>query len=283
MNIPAGNGRLYIDNGPVQMLVVAENNGRHMMKEEEKAGMQVNNLLTRLVKELPTARRPWPELAGKKSFPGVLGKMVTAARETESPDMTPMCAVAGAFADMTADYIANRGATRVMVNNGGDIAIRLKGAEQASLGVSNRVGSPPVWQIRLRADTGVGGVATSGLGGRSFTLGVADAVTVFAATASVADACATHIANTTGIDSPHIHRRPAREIDPDTDIPELLVTTEVEPLTKMEIARALARAEERTRYLMGKGTILGAMIFVQGQHRFVLPETLVPIRIQQQD
>ena len=279
MNIPMGGGKLYIDNGPVQMLVQAERAGVPMSAEMEKAAAQVNNLLTQLVKLLPQAKRPWPELEGVR-FSGVLGKMLPAARATESPDMTPMCAVAGAFADLTADYLANRGATRVLINNGGDIALRLRGGAQAVLGVADKVGGNPVWKVRIHEGQGVGGTATSGLAGRSFTLGVADAVTVFAGTGAVADACATHIANTTAIDSPNVSRRLARELDPDTDIPELLVTTEVGRLTQGEIMHALDRGEERARYLMSQGTIFGVMLFVQGRHRFLLPEGLAaePIR-----
>ncbi len=272
-NIPMAGGKLYIDNGPVQMLVQAERAGIPMPAEMEKAAAQVNNLLTQLVKLLPQAKRPWPDLEGMR-FPGVLGKMLPAARATESPDMTPMCAVAGAFADLTADYLANRGATRVLINNGGDLALRLRGSTQAVLGVADKVGGNPVWKVCVRGGQGVGGTATSGLAGRSFTLGVADAVTVFAGTGAVADACATHIANTTAIDSPAVSRRRARDLDPDTDIPDLLVTTEVGKLTEGEIARALDQAEERARYLMGRGTILGVMLFVQGRHRLLLPDGL---------
>lgn len=276
MNIPMGEGKLYIDNGPVQMLVQAERAGVPMTAEMEKAAFQVHNLLAQLVKLLPQAKRPWPELEGIQRLPGVLGKMIPAARATESPDMTPMCAVAGAFADLTADYLANRGATRVLINNGGDLALRLKGSAQAVLGVADKVGGQPVWRVRVRAGQGIGGVATSGLAGRSFTLGVADAVTIFAETASVADACATHIANTTAIDAPSVSRCFARELDPETDIPDLLVTTHVGPLTDDQIKGALDQAEDRARYLISRGTILGAMLFVQGKHRFLLPGGLEP-------
>lgn len=274
LNIPMEGGGLYIDNGPIQMLIHAEKNASPMVAEAEKAGAQINNLLVQLVKQLSQAKRPWPELAGCGRFPGVLDRMLSAARATESPDMTPMCAVAGAFADAAADYLANRGATRVLINNGGDLALRLKGGAQAALGIADRVGGRPVLRVRLHGGMGVGGVATSGLKGRSFTLGVADAVTVFASTASVADACATHIANTTAIDVPAVSRRPARELDPDTDIPDLAVTTYVGALSAGEIARALDQAEQRTRYLAERGVILGAVLFVQGQSRILLPAGL---------
>ena len=42
--------------------------------------------------------------------------------------------------------------------------------------------------ITLDSDMGLGGIATSGAHGRSFSLGVADSVTVLAKTAAMADA-----------------------------------------------------------------------------------------------
>jgi ApbE superfamily uncharacterized protein (UPF0280 family) len=67
-------------------------------------------------------------------------------------------------------------------------------------------------------------VATSGWrckgkGGRSFSFGIADAVTVLAGSAAAADAAATVIAN--AVDLPGhgaITRRPASAIDPDSDL-----------------------------------------------------------------
>ena len=63
--------------------------------------------------------------------------------------------------------------------------------------------------VMLRAEDGIGGIATSGFNGRSFTLGIADSVTVVAASAAAADAAATVVANAVDLDSPAIERRPA--------------------------------------------------------------------------
>ena len=63
------------------------------------------------------------------------------------------------------------------------------------------------------------GVATSGWRGRSFSLGIADAVTVLAATAAAADAAATIIANAVDLPGhPAIARRPASELEDDSDL-----------------------------------------------------------------
>ena len=54
--------------------------------------------------------------------------------------------------------------------------------------------------IRIRHGDGVGGIATSGARGRSFSLGIADSVTVLAEDAATADAAATLIANAVDCD-----------------------------------------------------------------------------------
>jgi ApbE superfamily uncharacterized protein (UPF0280 family) len=53
----------------------------------------------------------------------------------------------------------------------------------------------------------VRGIATSGWRGRSFSLGIADSVTVLARTAAQADAAATVIANAVDADDVRIRRR----------------------------------------------------------------------------
>ena len=77
------------------------------------------------------------------------------------------------------------------------------------------------------------GIATSGRHGRSFSLGIADAVTVLARTASQADAAATIIANAVDLPGhPAIIRCPANELQPDSDLGARLVTRDVGELSR---------------------------------------------------
>lgn len=279
MNYELEGGRVYVDNGPVQMMIYAERHGVPMQQEAQAAAGHVGRQLEQLAAALALARQPWPQLAGRKSYPGLLLKMYRSVQRTEDPALTPMAAVAGTFADAAADHLVSQGATKVMVNNGGDIALRLAAGEAIQLGIAGKVGAKPGYRMHITHEMGFGGVATSGMGGRSLTLGVADAVVAFASTASLADACATHIANTTAISSPAVSRRPAKELDEQTDIPELLVTTEVGSLSPEEISTALTQGEERARYLLGKGVLKGAILFLQGQHRSCPGSlTFAPIR-----
>jgi uncharacterized protein len=118
----------------------------------------------------------------------------------------------------------------------------------------------------------VRGVATSGWRGRSFSLGIADAVTVLAETASKADAAATILANAVDLpDHPAITRVPACEIAPDSDLKELLVTQNVGRLPRREIAQALAAGEALGRQLQREGLIYAAALSLQGNVRVVSP------------
>jgi ApbE superfamily uncharacterized protein (UPF0280 family) len=174
--------------------------------------------------------------------------------------------VAGTFADILADNLTVAGATKVIVNNGGDIALRLKMNETARVGISPKSGgAKPFYYLPLTAKSGIGGVTTSGLGGRSLTLGVADSVVVLGRNASVADACSTLIANSTDVACSQVHREPARRVVPDTDIPEMWVTTHVDDLPAWAVSEALSRGLERTTELARKKIISGAVIFVAGK------------------
>ena len=101
--------------------------------------------------------------------------------------------------------------------------------------------------IRIRHGDGIGGIATSGARGRSFSLGIADSVTVLAKDGATADAAATLIANAVDCDDPAIERRPANELDPDSDLGDRLVTVSVGALAPAKRQAALAAGLARAR------------------------------------
>ena len=123
--------------------------------------------------------------------------------------------------------------------------------------------------LEIFSDQGIGGVATSGWGGRSFSPGIADAVSVWAADGVTADAAATWIAGQMKLDSPKVVRCPAKEVDPETDIPHLLITREVAPLTPEEKETVLATGLAKARALIEKGIIRGTFLAVQGNYRWI--------------
>jgi len=106
---------------------------------------------------------------------------------------------------------------RASVNNGGDIALRLSPGASFEVGlvadpVRGLAALPLDGRFAIDGHSPVRGVATSGWRGRSFSLGIADSVTVLAASAAVADAAATVIANAVDVDDARIVRCPASAI-----------------------------------------------------------------------
>jgi hypothetical protein len=174
-----------------------------------------------------------------------------------------MAAVAGSVAEEILGAMLDAAPLRrVYVNNGGDIALHLTGGRQFSIGLMDRPDQLGVMRtLVIEADDAVRGIATSGRHGRSFSLGIADAVTVLARTASQADAAATIIANTVDLPGhPAVVRCPARELQPDSDLGARLVTREVGALSDTEIEAALAAGVDCAQKLLAAGLIEGATL-----------------------
>jgi ApbE superfamily uncharacterized protein (UPF0280 family) len=122
----------------------------------------------------------------------------------------------------------------------------------------------------------VRGVATSGWRGRSFSLGIADAVTVLADRAAAADAAATIIANAVNLPRhPGIVRVAASELAPDSDLGDRLVTQAVGQLTSQETDQALEAGVRTAELLLRMGLIRSVALSLQRQTRVIgsLPES----------
>jgi hypothetical protein len=116
----------------------------------------------------------------------------------------------------------------------------------------------------------VRGIATSGWRGRSFSLGIADAVTILADRAAAADAAATIIANAVDLPGhPSVTRVRARDLAPDSDLGDRLVTQDVGKLFPDEIAAALAAGIEVADFLLSGGLIRAAALHLLGETRIV--------------
>jgi hypothetical protein len=149
--------------------------------------------------------------------------------------------------------------------------LHLEGGEQFSVGLMNRPDRQGVMRtMTIDAGDPSRGIATSGRHGRSFSLGIADAVTVLARTASRADAAATVIANAVDLPGhPAVVRCPANDLQPDSDLGPRLVTRDVGKLTRDEIEMALAAGEAVARKLLAAGSIDGAALCLFGETAFV--------------
>ena len=192
-------------------------------------------------------------------------KMTASIRAVGDEDLTPMAAVAGTIADAVADFLFERGMTRVIVENGGDIAVRSYDGEPVTVGIRPQVKSRSIsYAIRLSLERPAWGIATSGLGGRSLTRGVLDAATVIASDASLADAAATAVANASYVEDRAVFQKYAEEIDPYTDIAGLEVTVNVGALSEGKKHQAIDQAIRRAEKLCANSIILGAFVTCQG-------------------
>jgi len=239
-------GRLHLQHGPIDLLVEAFGERGEVGRAYQQAIDRFGDILPTLVGELPLLRRPvgdaYPLLQGP-----VARRMAEAVWPHRAVYITPMAAVAGSVADeMLQAMLSGRTLDKAYANNGGDIAFHLSPGHELRAGIFVDALDGAV---QLTHDNPARGIATSGWGGRSFSLGIADSVTVLAANAAAADAAATIVANAINADHPAIERQPARDLDPDSDLGELLVTTKVGPLPAGVIDQALDRGAAEARRL----------------------------------
>ncbi len=259
-------GTVLVDHGPMHMFISVSEGGKPLISLAEEGAHLAVRVLEDLAKFLPVIKRKSEGLEIEGPFPDVVRRMIEATKKMEEPDLTPLAAVAGTASDVVADFIFSKGGTKIIVDNGGDIAIRLRDGETAKVGVKTEIDAKqPTYLISIDSTMGIGGVATSGLGGRSFTKGIASAATVLSKTASFSDAAATVIGNFTRVEDPNILRALAEKIYPDTDISGEWVTIRVGELSQEKIEEALDRGLLKAYGICQKGLITGALIALQGK------------------
>jgi uncharacterized protein len=255
MNAPTSalleDGRLHLQHGPIDLIIEAfSDDKREVGMAYKQASMRFSGLLSNLVLELKQLRTPLSDYFPRFDDP-VAQRMALAVWPYREKFITPMAAVAGAVADeILQALIAERNLRRAYANNGGDIAFHLSPGEKFEVGIAGVEDAAVKGQFTIHAQDNVRGIATSGWRGRSFSLGIADSVTVLARSAAVADAAATMIANAVNVDHPGIKRAPACEIHEESDLGSLLVTHAVGALDRGSIERALdAGASVAEKYL----------------------------------
>jgi uncharacterized protein len=116
------------------------------------------------------------------------------ALEARRAGVGPMAAVAGAFAEACVADLAAAGAREAVVDNGGDIALWIRGPIRVGI----YAGESPISRLAFDVEPrpGVFGICTSsGTVGPSFSYGRADAAVVVSANPTLADAAATALGN----------------------------------------------------------------------------------------
>jgi ApbE superfamily uncharacterized protein (UPF0280 family) len=261
--------RLHLQDGPIDLIVGADGDPAHVARAFDVAQIRFSTILDELCSELFLLRQSTNVMPDGQVAARMWRATADLARTTF---LTPMAAVAGSVAEeVLYAMVTVSDLERAHVNNGGDIAIHLGPWTDYDIGLVDRPDNPSLFsKAHIDWTDAVRGIATSGWRGRSFSLGIADAVTVLSVTAGVADAAATLIANAVDLPGhPAILRVPANEIQPDNDLGGRLVTRGVGELTPNEIAEALDRGVAFAKGLVANGTIIACAIHLAGETRTV--------------
>lgn len=288
---PLPGGRWWFEHGPIRCAIGADGDAGVVTQSVEAAWGRFQTVLAELVAELPLLRTDlsMPLALGVEPQGAIARRMVAACRPhaEQGRFITAFAAVAGSVAQELIAFFERPGIRRAYVNNGGDIALYLADGEHFDVGVvvdpstgsglDQSAGSSlhgvtlggVDGRFRVHAESAVRGIATSGWRGRSFSFGIADSVTVLAATAAQADAAATLIANAVTLDDERIQRAPASTLRDDTDLGERRVTVGVPALEPHRVALALAGGATFARGLLVAGRIHAAALSLQGQLRRV--------------
>jgi len=140
----------------------------------------------------PAVQAAFAPLPLPEGAPGIAHRMQAAS---QAVGVGPMAAVAGTVAQLAAEAGLVAGAEEAIVENGGDIYLKLSApatiglyAGGAAIGASLALAVEP-------AETPLAICSSSGTMGHSTSLGSCDLVTVVAPSAALADAAATHAAN----------------------------------------------------------------------------------------
>lgn len=258
--LPCGT-RLHLQHGPIDLIIGADGQRDRAFKA---AHTRFATVLSELVGELNTLRKA---LKPASILPAgvVAHRMHVAAAPFSEFYVTSMAAVAGAVADeVLAAMTSAADLHRAYVNNGGDIALHLSKGATFTTAMQGH-GGEALGQTTISDRDPIRGIATSGRHGRSLSLGIADSVTVLAASAAAADVAATLIANAVDLPAhPAICRRPAYKIVEDSDLGTQPVVVDCAALSTADCKTALEAGKTRAQAFQSQNLIIGAGLFLQG-------------------
>jgi hypothetical protein len=255
---------MFIEVGPVSLVINGEKDDMPYEFDRFRIEEKIRRILKEIKEYLPVLKQKAHKIKNTNHMTNVPRKMVDAVKVIDEVSLTPMAAVAGSVADALKEFLKNEGLDLISVNNGGDISIYNKNGRELKIDIGDiRTGesSPHLLSIEQITDYGL---ATSGFGGRSFTLGLADSVTVIATTGALADAAATFICNCTNTETDQVIRRKASEIDPLTDISDCEVTIKINVLNNFDIMKSLENGLYNASKLKQLNYIYDAVIKLQG-------------------
>lgn len=257
--------RLHLHHGPIDLILHADGDRKRAYRA---AWRRFAPLLEELMSEIGTLRKATGFLPRNRTAK----RMFCATAPHKGVFVTPMAAVAGAVADTILEAMLEATPLeRAYINNGGDIALYLGKGQTFALGMQDHDGRD-LGRISIAAEDGIQGIATSGRHGRSLSRGIADSVTTLARSAAEADVAATLIANAVDLPGhPAITRKPAHDLDPDSDLGPRRVVTACGAVSRDETAQALANGYKTARRMQDARQIAAAALFLNAQSRTLGP------------
>lgn len=270
--------RVFVNHGPIQMTIDVSNGRRRYNKLGQQVAYDVIAQFEEMLGYMDIVKGLDMNCEIKEEYPEVLVKMIKAVKAVGDISFTPLAAVAGSFSEYALEKAISYGAGRIIINNGGDIALKDMEGNSINVGIpleNNLNGKKLVFKVD--SSSCIEGICTSGFGGRSFTKGIADKAVALSIKASIADVCATFMANETNIDDENIVRALAEEIDSVTDIKGHVVTLKIGKLTKEKRQKALINGYSVAEKLYADNLIKRGAIIL-GEDILLIPDNFAQIK-----
>ena len=249
--------KLFIENGPTN--IIAEAFSLEKIKIYNLICEYSSKFLKDLSLEIRTLKKP---TSYENEFVSEIANTMFDSTKLFLPNfITPMASVAGSISELLLLKVLEKfKVNKMYINNGGDISLYIAKNEKFNFSV----GGETSFVVEYADTDGLGGIATSGWKGRSFSMGIADSVTVIAEKASIADAAATIICNHIDLkNSKKIKKTIANNLYEDTDLNNKLITVSVENLTETEIRQAISMGKIISEYYISKNFIKAVIINLQ--------------------
>jgi ApbE superfamily uncharacterized protein (UPF0280 family) len=251
---------MFIEVGPASLVVQVEQNGKAIGIGRKQIEKRVAAILEQIRDCLPVLKQKAYKIKNISRLPEVAKTMVEAVKKVDEASLTPMAAVAGSVSDIIKNFLKRENPDFISINNGGDISIFNKTGRSFRVAIGDiNFGKSTPYTLKIEWINDLG-IATSGFGGRSFTSGLADIVSVIGPTGAIADAAATYICNRTNIESTDVIRKRASDIDPMTDIPDEFVTVRIGDLDKELVSAAIKNGLTAAQELKQNNVIHDAIL-----------------------
>ncbi len=179
--------RLEYRNSKIRIL--CDKNLKNQATEELKKNY---NELERYIQRDPFFLTSYEPVSLLDNAPRIARIMANASKRAS---VGPMASVAGAFSEIIGDFLLRNGAEEVVVENGGDIFLRLRSEKTVGIYAGDSAFSERIGFRIMPEETPLAICTSSGSVGHSVSFGDSDSVTVVAESCSLADSAATSVGN----------------------------------------------------------------------------------------